>query len=515
MLRLLLLLCLCVFALPAEAGRILFIPLDNRPVSLSYEVDTMRKAGWEVLIPPSELIADNEKDGAPDALLTWLEDNLPGSSAIVASGDSLLYGGLVASRTHEIEQSVLDKRVERLLNFKRQHRPVPFYLFITVMRSPKASSAPVEPAYYAEYGPRLFRLGALRDKAETGNLRRKEKAELAKLRQEIPAEILTDLYQRREKNLLVTEKLLAGTETGAFDYFLLGRDDTAPFSDAHRDARKLASVTALQEERKVRFFAGADQLGLLLLNRAGNKLFGLTPIVYAYYTDGVGEKTVPSYEDDRVGANVRSQILAAGAWPAPGVKNADLVLAVNTPADGITLGADNPLNLTLLTPEKQKFLLRAETYLAEGKKVGIADVAYGNGSDNALVNGLFAGGTSWRLSAYSGWNTAANTIGFALVQGLQAANMQEQDKNDLLAVRYFDEWAYQANVRGQIRSQIVWPRQWTDGKFSPEQKAELEQAITVGIAKFTAPYMSTGFVREWRFTLPWNRTFEVDVERVR
>ena len=35
-----------------------------------------------------------------------------------------------------------------------------------LLRSPKASSAPVEPAYYKEWGPSIFRLGALEDKLE-------------------------------------------------------------------------------------------------------------------------------------------------------------------------------------------------------------------------------------------------------------------------------------------------------------------------------------------------------------
>ena len=503
-----------LFANLAEAGgRILFVPLDDRPVCLDYTVDTFRAAGWDIQTPPLDLIASFNHAGDPEKLYSWLENNATGSSAVVVSSDSMIYGGLVASRTHHLSDELLMKRTTRLLQFKNKFADIPVYVFATVMRSPKASSAPVEPDYYKEYGSQIFRLGELTDKNEVIGLTNRENKERLSLGKTIPETVLRDLYSRRLKNLAVTERLLTGTEDGRFDYLLLGRDDTAQYSDAHRDARKLEAVNQSLEQRKVRFFAGADQLGIVLLERAVNKEMGKVPIVHAFYAEGVGENTIPAYEDDKVMTTVRNQILAAGAWPAPKDKYADLILAVNTPANGVTLQGNDTANSGQLQPGQRIFLQKVEAYLQKNKNVAIADVAYANGADNALVKGLFNEQLAWSLAGYAGWNTAANTIGFALVQGLQAPYFSQESKDDLLFVRYLDDWAYQSNVRDVVRKKLVWARQWQDGTFLPEQKQILESTITDQLKSFVTPYISAKTVSKWRFTLPWNRTFEIKIEK--
>ena len=508
-----LLLFLLLTSLAEAGGRILFVPLDDRPVCLDYTADTFKAAGWDIETPPRDIIASFDHNGDPDKLYAWLASNATGSSAVVVSSDSMIYGGLVGSRTHKFSEQELAERTTRLLQFKQKLGSIPVYVFTTVMRSPKASSAPVEPAYYKEYGSQLFRLGALTDKNEVVGLTKSETKERLSLGKAIPETILRDLYSRRSKNLAVTERLLAGTENGSFDYLLLGRDDTAPYSDAHRDARKLEAVNQTLDQQKVRFFAGADQLGIVLLERAVNKEMGKVPIVHAFYAEGVGENTIPAYEDDKVMTTVRNQILAAGAWPAPKDKYADLILAVNTPFNGITLQGNDAANSAKLKPEQRIFLQKVEKYLGEPKNVAVADVAYANGADNALVRGLFKQRIAWSLAAYAGWNTAANTIGFALVQGLQAAYLTPEDKNDLLLVRYLDDWVYQSNVRDAVRKELIWPNQWQDGAFLPEQKLYLEKDITEKIRSFVKPYITPKAISEWQITLPWNRTFEIKIDK--
>ena len=94
-------LLLCQSAWAAK-GTLLFVPLDNRPVCLDYTVQTLEAAGWEVRTPPREFIANETNMGEPEKMMTWLEQNAPEAIGIVASSDALIYGGLVASRTHEI-----------------------------------------------------------------------------------------------------------------------------------------------------------------------------------------------------------------------------------------------------------------------------------------------------------------------------------------------------------------------------------------------------------------------------
>ena len=498
----------------ASMGRntLLFVPLDNRPVCLDYAVETMQAAGWNVETPPSEYIASSDHSGNPDKLYEWLAARSATANAIVVSSDALIYGGLVDSRTHHLPKDVLTERAERLLKLKAQGGDPFVYVFTTIMRSPKASSAPVEPAYYAEWGPKLFRMGALEDKLDLKEISRKERKELAALQAEIPQAVQDDRAQRRNLNIATTELLLHGVESGNFDYLLIGRDDTAPYSQAHKEARKMDILVRELPKEKIRFFSGADQLGLILLSRAASRVSYEIPMVYIDFAEGKGGATIPTYEDDPIAFSAAEHIHAAGGWPTAKLTRADLVLAVNTPLDGVTLEASNPKNTGEITKQTEEFVADVKGYLKQGKAVAVADIAYGNGADNALVKELFKENLAEKLAAYGGWNTAGNTLGFALGQGLLAKSMDAADRQSLLTVRYLDDWAYQANVRNKTYVELIWPNYWPNSGLNTQQVQEAEAVITKDILELAQPVLGDR-VSKYNFTLPWKRMFEVEVSR--
>lgn len=81
-------------------GTFIYIPLDDRPVTYSYPVKNLQAAGYEILTPPEKYLASADRTGDPDKLWQWLVENAPDADAAVISSDALIYGGLVASRTH-------------------------------------------------------------------------------------------------------------------------------------------------------------------------------------------------------------------------------------------------------------------------------------------------------------------------------------------------------------------------------------------------------------------------------
>ncbi|MBQ8920477.1 MAG: DUF4127 family protein [Acidaminococcaceae bacterium] len=489
-------------------GTMVFIPLDTRPVCKDYTVATMQAAGWDIVIPPEELLSSSDRAGQPDELLEWLEKESAEAAAVVVSADALLYGGLVDSRTHHIDRTVLQSRVERMLSLKKKYNSPGVYVFVTIMRSPKASAAPVEPVYYEQWGAKLFRQGALRDKAELKGLSRKENKELQQLNKEIPRNVEADFYGRRRTNFRTTELLLHGIESGGFNYLLVGRDDTSPLSQAHKEARDMASLVYELPKSKIRFFSGADQLGLVLLTQAANRLTYNVPLVYTEFAPGKGGATVPTYEDDPVSISAREHIYASGAFPVRKAKNADFILAVNTPYDGKTLEASDAHNTGVADKYTKAFADTVETYLHNGKKVIVADSKYGNGADNALVKELFRRGIAYKVAAYGGWNTSGNSLGFALAQGMESPYFEGDAGKDFLQVRYLDDWAYQANARMDVYKNVIWPNYLPNSGFKPEQLAVAEKAVTESIVRTAEPVMGEA-VREYDFKLPWNRMFEV------
>ena len=495
-------------------GAMVFVPLDTRPVCKDYTIETMKAAGWDIVVPPEEMLSSADRAGKPDELLEWLEKESKEAVAVVVSADALLYGGLVDSRTHHIDRTVLQSRVERLLSLKKKYNAPGVYVFVTIMRSPKASAAPVEPVYYEEWGAKLFRQGALRDKHELKGLSRKENKELQQLNKEIPRNVEADFYGRRRTNFRTTELLLHGIESGGFNYLLVGRDDTSPLSQAHKEARDMASLVYELPKSKIRFFSGADQLGLVLLTQAANRLTYSVPLVYTEFAQGKGGATIPAYEDDPVSISAREHIYASGAFPARKAKNADFILAVNTPYDGKTLEASDARNTGVADKNTKAFIDTVESYLNHGKKVIVADSKYGNGSDNALVKELFRRGIAYKLAAYGGWNTSGNCLGFALAQGMESPNFAGDAGEDFLKVRYLDDWAYQANARMDVYKNVIWPRYMPNSGFTPDQLAVAEKAVTDSIIKIAKPVMGDT-VREYDFKLPWKRMFEVQPIKIK
>jgi hypothetical protein len=494
--------------LSKSRGTMVYVPMDNRPVCKDYTVATMQAAGWDIVLPPEELLSSADRDGQPDKLLEWLEQNAQEAVAVVASADALIYGGLVDSRTHYIEPSVLQSRAERLLSLKKKRHAPDIYVFVTIMRSPKASAAPVEPMYYEEWGGKLYRQGALLDKNELQGLSRKESKELKELNHTIPRNVIGDYYGRRRSNIRTTELLLHGIESDSFNYLLVGRDDTSPLSQAHKEARYMSSLVSNFSNTKIRFFSGADQLGLVLLTQAANRLTFTTPLVYTEFGAGKGGATVPTYEDDTVAESAKQHIFATGAFPSKNPATADFILLVNTPYNGKTPEASDEKNTGVADKNTRAFADKVQSYLERGNKVIVADSAYSNGADNALVKELFRRGLAYKVAAYGGWNTSGNTLGFALAQGIESPYYEGNAVKDLLTVRYLDDWAYQANARMDVYKNVIWPNHMPNSGLTPEQKRIAEAAIKESVVKVAEPVLGD-VAKEYDFKLPWSRMFEV------
>lgn len=497
---------------PAPAlgrGTIAYVPLHTRPVSYDYAVRTMRDAGWDVQVPPKELLSSALRTGNSDQIFEWLEDQASRAVAVVASADTMLYGGLVDSRTHHYDEAVLASRAERLLDLKKRSGSPNTYVFVTIMRSPKMSSAPAEPVYYKEWGGKLFRQGVLRDKQELQGLGRREKKELEALDREIPQDLAQDYYGRRALNLKATTFLLHGVENESFDYMLIGRDDTAPLSQAHNEARAIATIIGNMPRGQIRFFSGADQMGLLLMTQAVNRLTYNYPFIYTHYAPGVGPDTVPAYEDDTARVSVREHIFSAGAFPTRHPAKADFLLAENTPYNGVTAEANWPANNGVIDKHKAGFLDYIEQNVQAGKRVIVADTAYGNGADKALVQGLFQRGLAYKVAAYDGWNTPGNSLGYALCQGILSPYMSPEAHKRMLETRYLDDWAYQAYARQDVAQSVIWPQGLPAQGLAGKELQMVEQAVAESIVKTAEPVMG-GAVHDYSFVLPWQRLFEVE-----
>lgn len=488
---------------PAFAKTLLLVPQDDRPVSLAYTVDTAEKAGYTVLTPPKYLLSGQSYQGSPDRVWYWVQQNMARADAAILSTDTLIYGGLVDSRKHNETLEKLTERENRIRNLHKNFPKVPIYAFGTIMRTPYASSSGVEPYYYADYGTSIYRISALQDKMDLGEITQAESAELLSLKLSVPSEYLQDWFRRRTKNTIINKRLIQDTKNGVFHYFILGFDDSSKNSQSAMETRYLKEDGKKLSDKIYGSFPGADQLALLLIARYHVEDRGLRPGFSVMYPLGRAEDTVPSYESQEIGKTIAQHITAAGGVIATSGKP-DILLAVNTPLAS-TGESGQFSNFGMLKQSTLDFMEKVKEAHEKGVPVSVVDVYFANGADNTLMKLLKKENLLYSVAAYNGWNTASNTIGYSVAQAILAPEMTEENRRDMLTLQYLDNWAYQANVRKNLyRLQEL----RGDSASKPPAK-EVEEEMIAEIQDFAKKELDLNPATV-SASFPWSRLFEIE-----
>ncbi|HJG04109.1 MAG TPA: DUF4127 family protein [Megamonas funiformis] len=498
---------------------IIFVPHDNRPISFKQTADNIRDLGYEVLTPPEELLGNRENPYAkPEELSKWVIENAKKADAAVISSDSMVYGSLVASRKHNLSEDVVLARVH---NFEKIHQANPnmkLYVFGSIMRTPQTSEASgsEDANYYAQYGTDIARYTALTDKLEQDGLTHKERKQLQQYEQKIPKAALDDWLSRRQGNFLVSKNLIDLARNDVITYLALGCDDNAKYSQTNKERRALDNYGSDLGELKYQSVAGIDEIGYVLLTRAVNNLQGDIPFVSVHYAKGTGENTIPAYSNEPIKNSIATHIKMAGGMKVNSDKRADLVFMVNTNFDGTT-GAANDLNNVYIPNENIiDFVNMVDEAIQANKKVGIGDITFGNGSDNALMFSLYGKNLLDKLNAYSGWNTPTNSTGYALAMGMGANYTDRVGILKMLEVRYLDDWLYQANIRQAVANRLNSMPGEGDYGNTKTRTLPAEKLATEALQKIIADYglekfEGQSYVVDAQIRFPWQRMFEADI----
>lgn len=494
----------------ALAKTILYVPQDDRPVDYEYTVSTAEAAGYQVLTPPAQYLSGMNFHGSPDKLMAWVDANAGKADAMVLSIDSLVYGGLVDSRKHNLPMETLTARLEKVEALHKSHKNVPIYVFSTVMRSPWAGGKGVEPDYYLTMGSDIYQLASLQAKMDEEGLNPQERNDWFAIMRRVPMEYLQDWYNRRRKNMSINYRLIDDARKGVFTYYSLGHDDNSVSTQSSLESKYLEMASTGIPKTAFGSFPGADQLGLLLITRASNDFNNYHPKITVIYPLGGGEKTVPRYDGQAIGKTIASHVEAIGGTMVDN-ERPDLLLAVNTPLTTSTTESANFENFPIMLQSTRDFLTQIEKAVNLDIPVSIVDMAFSNGSDNTLVYGLYQDKMMYRLAAYNGWNTASNSVGYGIAQGVLSKYMTADAHRDMLTTQYLDNWAYQANVRDYIYRMQQKLEAGVVTQYYPTLNEELQSRTKEQLQRYASTYLGID-PKTVDVALPWQRLFEVYVD---
>ncbi len=492
---------------------IVFVPMDDRPVTLQLPVLLGRIAGRRVVTPPRSMLGHYLQSGSADAIIAWLNARAPAdASAFVLSSDMLEYGGLLSSRIPETSYATAALRTREFPLLRAEYPHAWIAAFGTVMRLAPTGVPAIGPgATYFAAGPTwqyLWEYAQLHDP-----LLPSEETRAAQLRA-LAGPAFDEYITDRTRDLAVDRFLVQlAAPGGAIDRLVLGQDDAGPVGIDVPDRETLEDdVARLGAQERISIEPGADELGMALVAHALARDAGWQPRIAVRYSTPDGADAQDPLEYGPISVAIDHLITLCG-----GVKeeeNPDVVLYVRVP--GTSAAQDDALIAAMQSDEQV------------GRSVAFADLTYleGGGDPGYAVQGAFAqrilaDGVASHLDAYSSWNTDANTVGTALAEAVAAGAGRRSGTYDRLAhreftfMRFVDDDAYHVDVRPLLNAQltargidhmILLPPE--DASVAAENRALLWNDAQSILAQLYPNY----HIAAMQITLPWDRTFETEID---
>jgi hypothetical protein len=504
-----------------DRSRIILVPIDNRPITYAFPQLIAHLAGIEAIVPPAEIIGSSKAPPNIEALSEWLDRTLKEMqpASLVICLDSLIYGGLVASRCCSDPLEVLLKRTKNILGWKQlTSTELKVLAQSSIMRISDNYYNNEEKPYWSEYGREIFRWSEFLHKQKRGLL--KEESQLVQLKElesKIPSRVRQDYLDTRERNFQVHLNLIEYVQSGNIDFLILSQDDTGKYGLNVFEKEELILRCNQQKIDNVAAYVGTDEVSMVLLCRGLVLNSPTKPKCAVRFNLEQGKSVLSNYEGQSIEESLKAQmrtIAIETVSPSNANSSAEnfaiiVHAAKDIQGDHVWLSG-HPDRRTLDTSEEvEKTMSLLETATTP---CVICDVAYSNGADPLLIEQLMRRkDLVGKLWGYAGWNTTGNTIGTALALGVarwyakgeQRSGRRSADTDvstdaafkQAMFTRFADDWAYQTQVRPELSEP-------SDEKLNQLMKSYLSQIADMLDFK----------PKNVQLRLPWQRTFEVEIK---
>ena len=493
-----------------EAAPVAFVPLDDRPVTRQLPELLGRIAGRNVIMPPRPLLGRYLQPGNPEAIIAWLNSpTVQRAGSFAISTDMLAYGGLVASRIPGTSYQDAYARLREIHHIRSEHPSAWIGAFGTVMRlAPTGIPATGAGAnFFAAYPvwKYLQSYANLHDPPLAS-----ERSEAARLGELIGQPTLQAYLDTRARNLSVDLTILQMTRARDIDRVVLGQDDAGPVGLHVKDVTALlAAVNEYGITDRASIEPGADELGMAMVANALARGAHWIPRVAVRYSTPEGAAFNDPLEYAPISAAIDSLITLCG-----GVHDdarADITLFVRVPKT--TAAQDDAMFSEIASG------------VENARSVAVADITFLGGSfapQAAFARRLMEAGLSGRIDAYSSWNTNANTVGTALAEAIAANAGRRTGTYDALAHaefnfdRYVDDYAFHDFVRPDLNA-VLDAAGVTDHTYlSPDQTMTISLRNNAELWNRAEEILKAIYpnyhIAAIQITLPWDRTFETEIE---
>lgn len=481
------------------------VPLDSRPCNTQYPQLIGGIMNQNVILPPTEILDNYTSPSNSEALWKWMDDTAKYSDKMIIYTNQLFNGGLIASRSY-VNSDSIDYDVNRLSSFISKYPNVDIVV-VSILPRLLPSQFDVN---FQGYQKALAEWGKKLDFNYTMNVNPPTYPE------GVPLEVAQRYQNLYNYHANLSTKLGELANSGVLKNYFIGQDDGEEFAPSNIIYRKLLE----KAYKNVTIQKGADELTMMICAMDSPKPREINLV----YTNPEATSTYLPYESAPLKNIVNEKLQILGITVNPNSK--DTLIIHNDPNYGFQVA-------NLIPNDKKGY-------------VAIADVAYTNRGDVNLKSLLFNKDTLYKVDAYSGWNTGANTIGTALSQYVATKYLEENyDKMDDLVkahaidalyqfkyVRLAEDIIYQGQMVRNMR-EIFTSRgmRMVNGDIYSTRKHEAETLLNEYAFKYIIELnkifmgqnqillgdkiieTNYSFVNS-QLLYPWHRTFEVKVNPI-
>lgn len=501
--------------------KIVYIPLDERPCNTVYPLEAVKTAkNLEVLTPSNHILGRKKEPGNIKEIKKFLLEKASEVDAVVLSTEMLVYGGLVPSRLHYLQDIAIEEYKNTIYQLRKENLDLKIYVSNLIMRTPRYSSDDEEPDYYGTYGEQIFNYGWLKDKRRREILNKDEEQEFEKIKENIPEDILKDYENRRNFNVKVNKMNVDLLDEGKIDFLVIPQDDAAEYGYTAMDQREVFKALHSKKLLNVMIYPGADEVGFTLLARAYQEFYDMRLKVFPFYSSSYGQYIVPNYEDRPINETLKAHIMAAGCELVYSADEADFVLGYNTPGKQMQEAWDQFENQEVTYASYRHlptFIRDIKNFMDKNIPVVLADSAYSNGGDGELIQQLDYYNLFNKLVSYKAWNTNGNTIGSSIAAGVLAYNNKSSKKIiENLILHFYEDFIYQSIVRMDVTNYELsnLNLNYFDLK---NKKEEVSKIVKERMLNEAQKYLkNTKELQDYdiKIDFPWNRMFEIYIQLV-
>lgn len=539
--------------------RVVYIPLDDRPVNLRMPQLLAQMVEYELLTPPVELLGNFHTPGQPEQIAEWLEAQLaePADCALI-SLDMLAYGGLMASRKTGTPGELAQQRLQVLGRLRQIAPDVTIYASSVILgQAPTAVANEI-----GESRELLGEYSQLKAAVDAEDSPAQRQA-LERLEDELPAAVRDRYLSVRTRNHKVNRLAIEQIAAGNIDFLALTQDDAREQGLHIAEQQRLHQrVSELGLGDRVMIYPGADEVGMTLLARFVHQHMEKQPVIRVIYA-GEAATNIAPFEDRPFTEVVAAQVTVVGGRMAAEDEEAALTVLVSPPA-GLTREEATDTAVYEQRLARLSAAVRQVVETSSRRGIAICDAAFPNGADDVFLKAMgVAGGVDLsQVLSYGAWNTASNSVGSVLAHStLRLTALQDKGAFDLvhlfgsvapmryltllnslinaqrahiqfLFTRLVDDWLYQAQIRRVVTRQMTQLVQSSAFDLQ-EAYSHAEQMVRNGLTEATTnlwidrfmdkpcaelgPEADRGVLRlaemeEMHVKLPWRRLFEVDLD---